>query len=281
MNPDQLLQITSVILVFVSLLLAVFLFTVKTKNKIGNIALAAFLLINAIDTSSFFYHNYINVHPTLEMLRIEVGSFFPKPLLFIFVLSVLYSDFKLKAKHLIHALPFLISTLVLLPGFYLAGNVAQITLFENHKHSFEGSFSIVLAHLQSVFYIVAIFWLLANYRKILRENYSISDNLNYNWLFQMNIILSVLFVIATIKNIYKYWDFGNEITAYRLSIAVALLGFICWLTLKAMYAPRIFSAINSQLQPVSSLKKNSERTIPGKNISNENNEKIELIIQIK
>ncbi len=257
MNPDLLLQITSVILLFVSLLLAVFLLTVKTKNKTGNLALTFFLIINGIDTGSFFYHNYINVHPTIEMLRIEIGAFFQKPLLFIFVISVLYSDFKLKPKHLLHLLPFAASALVLMPRFYLAGYDDKITLFVDHKHRFEGTFSIVLAHLQSVFYIIAIFVILQKYRKILLQNYSISDKFNYKWLMQMNIILSILFVVSTVKNYYKYWDLGNEITLYRLSITVALLGFICWITLKAMYAPRIFTGIDSQLQLVSPLQTSS------------------------
>lgn len=258
MNTDELLQVTSLILVFVSLLLAFFLLTVRSKNKTGNVLLGLYLIINAVDTSSFFYHSFIDVDPTVEMLRIEVGAFFEKPLLFLFILTIIYSDFKLRSRHLLHLTPFLLSSLVLFPRFYLSSYENKIFFFEDHTHTLEGTFSYVLTHLQSIFYIVVVFILLARYKKIFNENYSIaSDRTNYTWLFQLNIILTVLFVVATAKNIYKYGDYGEGITEYRLWVAIAILAFTCWLVLKAMYAPKVFRGIDSKLQLVSSSLANS------------------------
>lgn len=65
----------------------------------------------------------------LEMLRNSVSSF-KSPLLFLYILSIIYSNFKLKWKHLIHLLPWIIKTLVLMPNFFLASNEAKLE-FQN------------------------------------------------------------------------------------------------------------------------------------------------------
>jgi AraC-like DNA-binding protein len=265
MNTNLLLEITTAIMVFISLLFAFFLLTVKSKNKTVNILMALYLIIKAIDTSSFFYHSYINVHPTIEMLRIHIGSFSQKPLPYLFVLSVIYSDFKLKVKHLLHTIPLLLNTIVLFPRFYLSSISSKIDFFRDYSHTPEGVFFIVSAHLQNVIYIIGIFILLVKYRKLVLENYSIFNRSNYKWLFQMNVILSILFIVAIIKNIYKYYGDGEYMTLFRLYVAIALLLFTCWLVLKALYAPTVFKGIDSKLQLVSTFINNNENSSREKN----------------
>ncbi len=251
-NADVWLQVSSMILVFVSLLLAIFLFTAASKNKTGNIFLGIYLLINAVDNASFFYHSFITTSPVTEMIRIDLGSFVKKPFLFFFALSILYSDFKLRRKHLLHFLPFLLNTAILMPGFYLADEEARIRFFDDHIHSFEGTFNIVFSLAQFAFYITIVFILLHRYRKVVLENYSQSGRINYLWLFRMNLFLLVIFTASTVHNVYRWAFTGDYITGYRLIMVLAQLVFICWLVLKAMYAPKIFSGIDASIAPVSS-----------------------------
>ena len=117
MNTEFLLQITSFLTVFVSFLLAFFLFTVKSKNKIGNVFLALYLIVRAIDVSAYFYYKFIDFPIELELLRMDIGSFLEIPCLYLFVLSIIYADFKLKPIQLIHALPFAVITLFYNPNF--------------------------------------------------------------------------------------------------------------------------------------------------------------------
>lgn len=251
-NADLWLQVSSMILVFVSLLLAVFLFTAASKNKTGNICLGIYLLINAADNASFFYHSFISLSPVAEMIRIDLGSFVKKPFLFFFVLSILYSDFKLRRRHLLHFAPFLLNTVILMPRFYLAGRDERIRFFDDHMHSFEGSFTIAFSSAQFAFYIAAVFILLQRYRKVALENYSQSGSSNYVWLFRMNLFLVAMFTASTAHNIYRWVFAGDDITAYRLVMVWAQLVFICWLVLKAMYSPKIFSGIDASITPASS-----------------------------
>ena len=80
----------SLIIVFVSWLLVVFLLTAKTRNKTSNIILALFLLVNAQDSSGIFASLF--VYPKYPGWGMIVNStvFFKLPLLYIYLLSVIY-----------------------------------------------------------------------------------------------------------------------------------------------------------------------------------------------
>ncbi|MGN7756983.1 hypothetical protein ACTJIV_05850 [Chryseobacterium sp. 22532] len=54
MDKLSFLEVIAAMAVFISLLLAVFLLTVKTERKLENRLFAAFLIINAIDISGIF-----------------------------------------------------------------------------------------------------------------------------------------------------------------------------------------------------------------------------------
>lgn len=248
MNTELLLQITSFLIVFVSFLLAFFLFTVKSKNKIGNIFLSLYLIIKAVDFSSYFYYKFIDLPNELELLRRDIGSFLGMPILYLFVLSIIYSDFKIKRAYLIHLSPFLLITIIQLPLFYLADIDTQNQFADGYLYDSIGVFSTTLAHLQKLLYICLIFYLLYKYKKILLENYSISNDYNHKWLMQMTIFISVLFVIAIIKNTQKYGNSNAYLLSFRLSVTFGMLMFTCWLVLKALYAPKIFTGVNSKLK---------------------------------
>ncbi len=254
MTNNLILQTLTIVLIFLSFFFAFFLLTVKSKDKTGNLLLSLYLILQSIDLSSFFYHDYIYVNPTLEMLRMEVSSFLCAPLLFLYVLSVLFSDFKIKTKHVLHLIPIFISSIVLLPNFYLLGFDKQIDFFHKYTETLEGIFSFLLSFSQNLGYLIATFILLKKYKKIILENYSFSDRTNYNWLLQMNIILSLLLGVVFIKNIYKFSIGGGAIVNYRIFMIISLLAFTCWLVLKAMYSSKIFRGIETKLQFVSSQK---------------------------
>ena len=247
MSTEFLLQITSFLIVFTSFLLAFFLFTVVSKNKVGNILLAIYLIIRAVDVSAYFYYSLIDLPNELELLRMDIGSFLEIPFLYLFVLSIIYSDFNLKKVHLLHVIPFLIVSLIQMPVFYLADYTTQEQFADTYLYNPYGVFSMSLAHLQNAFYIVLIFIVLRKYRKILIENYSISNDYNYKWLMQMTVFLGILFVVAIIKNSQKYGNTPEEILPFRLAVSIGMLIFTCWLVLKALYAPKIFTGVDSKI----------------------------------
>ena len=115
-----------------------------------------------------------------------------------------------------------------------------------------------MAAVQRIGYIIAVFILLKKYKDLLLENYAV--RYNYRWLFQMNIIVIIIFLLSSYKNIYKFvfWDAYNYVDELRLIVVIAMLLFNCWLVLKALYAPNLFSGIDSNLQLASTSKSKIE-----------------------
>ena len=108
----------SLIIVFISWILVLFLITAKTKNKLSNLILAMFLLVDAQDSSGLIAHFFLYPKfPGLGML-FNSSVFFKMPLLYLYLQSVIYSDFKLSKKQLWHLIPFVLNFLVLIPRYY-------------------------------------------------------------------------------------------------------------------------------------------------------------------
>ena len=267
----NILQLFSLLTVFINLLLAGFLLTLGSKNTKSNVLLAIFLIISAIDSDGIFLGGYI--YPNYPALGIFLSSlvFFKMPLLYLYLVSVVFSDFKLKWKHLLHGLPFLVNFIVFIPRYYAIGTEGQLeyllsqTVSDRH---IEVQFSYITIHLQIFVYLVFSFILVNKYRRLLLENYSNASLFNYSWLFQFLVIYSVDSLVSSMKNLFMF--FGSE-EAYFYSMlitALVALAYIIWLVFKAMRHPELFRGIDSKLQLVSKMivaKDNSEPSLPGDN----------------
>jgi hypothetical protein len=98
--------------------------TVKTKNKLANRLFAWFFIVSAIDLSGFFVFDYIKDIFSL-VIFIWTICLLAMPLFYLYVLSVCYSDFRLKWKHLVHLLSIIAVNLVFLPRLYLMNDSDQ------------------------------------------------------------------------------------------------------------------------------------------------------------
>jgi len=254
------LLIITVISLFISLLFAFFLVTVKTKYKISNYLFAAFLIITAIDISGPLFELVSDGPSNLGMLRNNL-AFLQIPAFYLYVLSVCYSDFKLKLKHLIHLLPFVMANIILMPRFYLVDAASKINFILNRQSRIELQFSHILFHLQTVVYLFAVFMLLRKAKKLYLENNAGTNINSYNWLFQFTSVLSVLYLIVLFKNIFKFSDHPYISEWIKIVILVLELFIICWYLYKALNHPDLFRNIDSKLKLVSDMvleEKNNE-----------------------
>ncbi|WP_282079141.1 helix-turn-helix domain-containing protein [Aquimarina algiphila] len=242
----SILGITTIFILFISLLLALFVLTVKTSNKKANTFLGIYFLIFAIHISVFFYSKYITLPVVLEMLRDHI-AFFTSPLLFLYLLASIYSDFRYKPKYLLHTLPFLIQILLFSPRFYFADQNTRDFLLKNLNTTIEGKLSIIFGLLVAFFYLVAMFIELKKYKQLLLENYSNKSAFNYKWLYQLLIILSIIFSFSFFKQAYKFYGTNIEIlNTLRIMLTLVLLVFLTWIVLKSMYYPNLFRNINTK-----------------------------------
>ena len=254
----DILQILSLLVVFVSLLLAASLLTIRSSNHLGNVLLSLFLIVTAIDSDGIFLGGYI--YPNYPALGIFLSSlvFFQMPLLYLYLVSVIFTGFKLNWKHLWHGLPFLVNFIVFIPRFYALGKEGQLEYLLSQTISdrtIEVQFSYITLHLQIFVYLIFSFILVNEYRRLLLENYSNASLFNYKWLFQFLIILSINSIMASLKNLFMF--FGSE-TAYFYSMlmtSLVALSYIVWMVLKTMRHPELFRGIDSKLQLVTKMVK--------------------------
>jgi AraC-like DNA-binding protein len=250
MDNASIISIVSLIIVLLFFLLSAFLLTVKTNKKLSNQLLASFLIITAIDISVFFYHNFIEFPHALEMLRIQISSF-KDPLLFLYILSVIYSDFRLKLKHLLLLLPWVISILILIPNFFLVSETDQLQFRLNYSETFEGQLISGMNGIIEILYIFAEVYYLLRYRKLLLENYTNKDAFyNYRWVKQLVIFILVGQVLTFIKaEIRDSGDFDVEfVNIFRVVLLLFGLFFSFWLVFKALLSPKLFRGITVDLR---------------------------------
>ena len=252
MDNISLLVIVTSISLFISLFLAIFLFTVKTKQKTSNALFATFLIITAIDLSGPLLSLVVDKPSNLGMLR-NTMAFLQIPVFYLYVLSVCYSDFKLKPKYLVHLLPFLIANIILLPRFYFVDVASKIDLLQNRQSVLELQFSHILFHTQIVVYLIAVFMLLRKTKKLYLENYAGANINSYNWLFQFTTALAILYLIALVKNIFKFSQYEYISEWVNSGLLIFQLFITCWYLLKALNNPDLFRNIDSKLKLVADI----------------------------
>lgn len=279
MESLSLQNFISLIIVFVSWVLIAFLLTAKTKNKTSNTILALFLMVNAQDSSGMFAHFF--VYPKFPGWGMIINStvFFKLPLLYLYVLSVIYSDFKLQKKHLLHAVTWVINVIFLTPRFFAVDfDDKLVFLNENSiEKKPEVWASYVLIHIQILVYFIMCFIAIKKYKSLLLENYSNASLFNYKWLFNIILLFAIIALIATFKNVFLFAHLDMALYITQISVSTFALGFMTWIVLKALHSPELFRGINSNLQLVKELiNKDDPSEVLG--IANNENELDEIIL---
>lgn len=247
MDKLDLLQGIGRISVFVSLLLAFFLLTVKTENKLANRLFAWFFIFSAVDLSGFFIDAVTRTALNWEIFR-STACLFGMPLFYLFVLAVCYSDFRLQWKNLVHLLPFIVVNLVFIPRIYLNLDTDRDTFVAALNQLPEIYFIQILIEFQYVFYIVSVFLILKKYREIYLENYANSSTATYKWLFQITCVFLIAHSIVTLKNLLRYSGFREIFLWANVLVGSIALFITCWFIMKALNHPELFRGVNSKLK---------------------------------
>jgi len=247
MNRISFLTAMAGISVFVSLLLAFFLLTVQTKNKVANRLFACYLMFFALDNSGIFIDdNFIINHFNLEFFRWTVCALI-LPAFYLYVVSVCFADFRLRSKHLLHLIPFVLTNVVFLFRLYLLNDAEKKLFYVHRDQSPEMFYMFFVLGLQTVVYSIGVFLVLKKYREIFQENYTNPRISIFKWLFQIAIVLFCIYYLSIVKNIFRYaaldflWIWSNTI------LQLLVLVVTCWFVLKALNYPELFRGIDSKL----------------------------------
>ncbi len=247
MKEVNLVSIVGIIGTFILVLLASFLFSVKSKNKISNPLFAVFLLLFALDISVFFTWLIFDNNPSIINNLRFLSPSFQMPVFYLYFLSVCYSDFKLKKRHLWHLLPYLLLNIIFIPRFYFGDETSRLFVTQNFKESFEFISSHIVTHIQIFIYAIICFKVLKRAKNIFTENYSGNTIKTYKWLFQLLISYCILYGAALIKNILKFTNYKSSFEVSQIVIAFTVLIVICWYVLKALKHPDLFKGVDSNI----------------------------------
>jgi AraC-like DNA-binding protein len=246
MDKTNILNTITLITIFVMLLLAFFLLTVNAKNKLSNRLFAGFLLLTTFDLTSFLTGSYFETNLNFEIFRMTI-SLLIMPVFYLYVKAVCYSDFRLKSKHLLLLIPFVVANLVFIPRFYLATATESISIYEHFKQMTEIRFFYILGELQYAFYIILVFIILKKYKKIYLENYTNANNSSYKWLFQMTVFFLIAHCIVLFKSLVRYTDYNVLFNSSNAVIGAIALLISCWFVLKALNNPELFKGVDSNM----------------------------------
>ncbi len=258
MDKINLSLFASILITFISLFLAFFLMSVKTKHTLSNRLFAVFLILTAIDVSGVLFTVFEKTPSNFGMFR-TLMTFLQMPTFYLYILSVSYSDFRLKPKHTIHIIPFVIANLIFLPRFYSVNLNSKITFLQNSRSMFEIQFNHIFIHIQIIIYIIAIFIFLRKTKKLYLENYTGESLKIYSWLFQFTLALSCFYSIALFKNIFKFSEYPNISEWLKIGLFLFQLFIICWYLFKALNNPDLFRKLDSKLKLIKDMVSKDKR----------------------
>ena len=244
---NSLADVLNILTAFLSLFFAFYLLSIPSKNRSSNVLIAVFLIISAIDSGSVLSGQFIYPYYPGFGLLLNTSLFLGPPFLYFYICSVCYKDFKLKRKHLWHALPFVIAILLLIPRFYLADFDRKIEiLIASNGLIIEMKLIYLLLHVQITAYIIVCYIVILRSKKLLLENYS-NGNINYyNWLLTLITLIATETVVSTFKNVFMLNDLDAQYELAMTITGLSALLFICWLVVKALKTPELYGRVDSK-----------------------------------
>ncbi len=182
---EGLYNIFGIVRVFICLLLIGFLLTLKSERTYSHKLFALYLGLLIIDfNGNWLTSFYVEKFPNFDMFR-NTLAFLQLPVFYLYILSICYSNFKLKAIHILHIIPLLAVNTVLIPNYYSVSLALKSEFMENILERPEIVFIYILIHVLAFVYTILIFLTLRRFRKVYLENYAASNSYGYKWLLRL------------------------------------------------------------------------------------------------
>jgi len=259
MTDLDLINILSILSLFLGLLFTVFLFTAKAKSRLTNRIFGIFMLLSAVDNifvSQVLHENYFSLSQAIALT-----VFLQLPIFYLYIKSVCYSDFRLKKTHLLHAIPYVIANLLALSSYHGIEANSNIMLLSDLSQPLKNKLIHIMIHVQVFSYLLAAFLVVRRSKKLYLENYANASIPYYKWLLQLLSVLFVLHLFAVLKNIYKFSDDDAIYYWTRVVLISIELLIFCWYVLKALNYPDLFKSVDSKLKLASDLTKAFDHSI--------------------
>ncbi len=243
-------EIAAFIGIFLVLVLALFLVTVKTKHKLSNCLLAFFLFTTAADGLKFLMRDFPVNYMNLEAFRWSFNYIFPASFYF-YVLSVCYTKFRLKPKHLWHCIPFVAFNLYMAYGIYFQDRAGKISFINELSESPMMRFFYILFEVLFQVYFIASFLVIRKSKKVYLENYTNPNISILNTLYKINILFYVVHFLVLIRWLVTFTYGNGELKEWIVMLdGISFFVCTCWYLFVALNNPDFFRGVNADLKPI-------------------------------
>ncbi len=199
----SLMEIFSLITLVQLLFLGVVMLSYKKGKRVSNILLAGFLFANSVLPAHHFMIRFQIVPESwVSFTRIIGGGAYAllMPFLYLYILSLCNSSYKLKLQHLAHGTTYIIIIIISLILLSFNNGIDRETLLYQQAEQNRISVFYFMIHLQIAVYLIVIFKKLKNYRKGIEEYYSATEKINLSWL----LILIIGFTTMWMINLFQW-----------------------------------------------------------------------------
>ncbi len=236
---------------FQAFLFALYLLLSSATKSKSSMYIAIFLILLGLNMAINFIIYYLN--PISANLTIFINTtFFLMPAsLYIYTKSSLQPRFKLKPGDLIHIVPFIITNIVLIPSIYLE-NLKENPVETEFHYTLQKAFYLFFYML--IFYYQGLsFIILRRSKRLYFENFSNTNIRRYRYLYSLNIIFTVLFLISASKNFLVLGLGMPDIEYASIVVKFSLLVFFCWIIYNGLQSPELFMDDEDKLVPVKNI----------------------------
>jgi AraC-like DNA-binding protein len=254
----MILRLTDVINIIAMFQLLVFIFFLirKKSSRQSNKMLAIFLFVQLLiiyDYETFSLKNYL-INISLHLFYICTSFIFlAAPTFYLYVKSLTTANFLLQKKHILHAIPFMLATLIFVFYFHIHSDEIKRAILVGGG-SLPSRFWIfynIIVLSQILIYFVIDLNILKNYRREIRQQYSSVKNINLYWLS----FIIYAFFIAWISSVIVFVSrnyFWNILDTLVFLNFFAFFLFFNYIFYKGLAHPEIFSGVEEKPKYVSS-----------------------------
>lgn len=238
----SLISLLSFLITFQLLFVGIFLITHKKGNRRNNTLLGIIFILIAWNIGDLTLRMNGIVLNWTYLQHIDDGFFLLYgPLFYLYAQGVIFRDFKLSRKNLLHLIPFLLFTVLLL----FSRNLAPGTMEEIVQNDSPWQFYVVSTLIYAHFYVYLFmtYKSLWKYRQIIKNKYSQIDQINLDWL---SFALNTFGLLTFVSLIHNFTVLAEKRTLFMITLVLLLMFifyFVNKVILKALRQPEIFAGI--------------------------------------
>lgn len=239
----SLISYLSFLITFQLLFVGAFLITHKKGNRRNNILFGTIFILIAWNMGDLTLRmNGVVLKWEFLQLIDDVFFLLYGPIFYLYTQGVIFRDFKLSTRNLLHLIPYLLFTVLHLSSsnFTSLSTSEEITL-----NVFPWQFYLIsaLMYVHLFVYLGLSYKSLWNYRQIIKNKYSQLDQINLDWLSFSHNTFGLLAFVSLIQN---FIALAENIPVFMVTLVLLLIFifyFVNKVILKALRQPEIFAGI--------------------------------------